>query len=101
MTVKSTTFNTIVLSLISDGPVNDYMIAWKRNTSGRCSLVDMDAITIAAISSSSYVTITGLEEGSSYTITVTATNITANRVSVSATAITTEAGEVLKSMNEH
>ena len=74
---------------------------WKRDTTGKCSKVDMDTVTITAVSSRSIVTIVGLEEDSSYAITVTATSVTGNTVNFLDTAITTEAGEVLNNIKRH
>ena len=66
---------------------------WERDTSGECTDVDMNSTTISG-SSTSY-TISGLEEDSNYTITVTATNTAGSAVSVPVTAVTGEAGEGL------
>ena len=66
---------------------------WERDTSGECPGVDEDSTTITG-GSTSY-TISGLEEDSSYTITVTVTDAAGSAVSVPVTAMTGEAGEVL------
>ena len=55
--------------------------------------MDEDSATITG-GSTSY-TITGLEEDSNYTITVTATNATGSAVSDSVTGMTLEAGDRL------
>ena len=99
VTVDFTTSNTIILSLTSFGPVVDYMIAWKRDTSGKCSAVHRNTFITPAFPFGSTVPIIGCEEDSSYTITVTATSITGNTVIVPVTAMTMKAGDVLESMN--
>ena len=66
---------------------------WERDTSGECPDVDMDTATISG-NSTNY-TISGLQEDSNYTITVTATNTAGSTVSVPVTAVTEEAGEGL------
>ena len=96
--IKLTTFNGILLSLTNFGKVDSNLIAWKREA-GKCSGVDMDAITIAAISSTVVLTIAGLEEDSSYAITVTATSVTGKTVNSSLKAMTMIAGEILKWVN--
>ena len=63
---------------------------WHRDTSGECSDED-EGSTIITDSSISY-DIMGLEEDSSYTITVTAANV-AGSSAVSVPAMTLEAGE--------
>ena len=70
--------------------MDSYEVMWRRGTSGECSDEDEGSTTIAG-SSTSFV-IMGLEEDSSYTITVTATNSAGSAVSVSVTAMTLEAG---------
>ena len=71
--------------------VESYEITWQRDTSGECSDEDEGNATITD-SSTSY-DIMGLEEDSSYTIIVTATNIAGSRsVSDAVTAMTLEAG---------
>ena len=66
---------------------------WERDTTLKCSDVDMDTVTFTDISSSISLTITGLEEDSSYVITVTGTSVTGNTDNVSVNAVTTEAGD--------
>ena len=64
---------------------------WQRDTSGDCSDVDEGSMSITD-GSTSYM-ITGLEEDSSYSITVTATNAAgSSEVSDTVTAVTGEAG---------
>ena len=70
--------------------VTEYLIEWQRDTSVGCSDEDQDNTTIT---DTSY-TISGLEEDSRYTITVTASNTAgSSEVSNSVTAVTEEAGE--------
>ena len=66
---------------------------WERDTSSKCPDVDEGSATISS-SSTSY-TISGLQEDSNYTITVTTTNTAGSTVSVPVTAMTGEAGEGL------
>ena len=92
--VDSTTPNTISLSwTTASGTVNSYEVMWERDTSGECPGMDEGSVTITG-GSTSY-TILRLEEDSSYTITVTATNAVGSAVSVPVTAITLKAGEGL------
>ena len=94
MSVGHTTPTTIPLSWMSAGSVVDsYEVTWERDTSGECPVVDEDSATITG-GSTSY-TVSGLEEDSSYTITVTATNAAGSAVSVHVTAMTGEASEGL------
>ena len=90
--VNSTTATTISLSWSSAGSVVDsYEVMWERDTSGECPDEDEGSATITD-GSTSY-TITGLEEDSSYIITVNATNDAGSAISVSVTEMTEEAGE--------
>ena len=92
--VHSTTPTTISLSwTTASGTVNSYEVMWEKDTSRECPAVDENSATITG-GSTSY-TISGLEEDSSYTITVTATNAAGSAVSVPVTAMTGEAGEGL------
>ena len=94
ISVGITTHTTISLSWTSGGPVvNNYEVMWERDTSGECPDVD-EGSAIITDGSNSY-TITGLEEDSNYTITVTATNAAGSTVSDSVTGMTKEAGERL------
>ena len=66
---------------------------WQRDTSGECSDEDEGNVTIT--SGSTGYDIVGLEEDSSYSITVTATNVAgSSAVSDAVTAMTLEAGEI-------
>ena len=95
--VNSTTATTISLSWSSAGSlVDSYEVTWERDTSGECPDEDEGSTTITD-GSTSY-TITGLEEDSSYIITVNATNAAGSAISVSVTEKTEEAGEGLTSM---
>ena len=92
--VTSTMPNSITLTWTVPGPeVESYDVLWERDTSGECPNVDSNSISVSG-ESASY-TITGLQEDSNYTITVTATNIVGSAVSVPVTAMTGEAGEGL------
>ena len=64
---------------------------WQRDTSGECSDEDEGSTTITDGSTSCV--IMGIEEDSSYSITVTATNSAGSAVSDAVTAVTLEAGE--------
>ena len=91
-TVNSTTATTISLSWTSAGSVVDsYEVMWERDISGECPDEDEGSATITD-GSTSY-DITGLEEDSSYNITVTATNEAGTEVSDLVMGVTGEAGE--------
>ena len=94
VSLVSTTATTISLSwsVPSGSVVTEYLIEWQRDILVGCSDEDQDSSTITN-GSTSY-TISGLEEHSRYTITVTASN-TAGEVSNKVTAVTEEAGERL------
>jgi len=96
--MDSTTAATISLSwsVPSGSVVNSHEVMWERETSGECPDEDDDSATITD-GSASY-TITGLEEDSSYIITVTATNAAGSVVSDPVTGMTGEAGERLIDM---
>ena len=95
--VSSTTATTISLSWsVHSGSVDSYEVMWERDTSGWCPDEDEGSTTITD-GSTSY-TITGLEEDSSYNITVTATNAAGSAVSDPVTGMTGEAGEGLTDM---
>ena len=64
---------------------------WQRDTSGECPDEDGDSISLTD-GSTSY-DIMGLEEDSSYSITVTASNAAGSTVSNTVIAMTLEAGE--------
>ena len=90
----STTAISVSLSWTSAGSEVSYEVMWQRDTSGECPDEDEDSETITD-GSTSY-DIMGLEEDSSYSITVTASNA-ANSSAVSniVTAVTGEAGKQL------
>ena len=67
------------------------MVIWKRDKSEECSDEDGGNSTITDGSTSYSIEI--LEEGSSYTITVTATNAAGSVVSDSVMGVTEEVGE--------
>ena len=92
MTVGFRAATTISITWTGTGSVVDsYEVMWERDTSGECPTVDEDIATITD-GSTSY-NISGLEENSNYTITVTVTNAAGSAVSVPVTAMTGEAGE--------
>ena len=94
VTANSTTSTTISLSWTSAGSeVDSYEVTWERDTSGECPDVDEGNATVSG-SSTSY-TITQLEEDSSYTINITATNAAESVTSIPTTETTLEAGESL------
>ena len=62
---------------------------WQRDTTGECSNEDKNSTTITDTSYD----IMGLEEDSSYSITVRASNTAGNEDSNTVTAMTLEAGE--------
>ena len=96
--VSSTTATTISLSwsVPSGSVVDSYEVMWERDTSGECPDEYEGSATITD-GSTSY-TITGLEEDSNYTITVTATNPAGSAASDPVTGMTGEAGEGLTDM---
>ena len=82
-------------SVPSGSVVDEYLIQWERDTSGTCPDEDTDSTTISGGSATSH-TIPGLEEDSTYTITVTAANgAGSSNVSNTVTAVTGEAGKRL------
>ena len=90
--VDSTTLTTISLSWIApSGVVDSYEVMWERDTTGKCPDVDQGSATITGGSNS--FTITRLQEDSSYTITVTASNAAGSAVSSLVTVMLAEAGE--------
>ena len=96
--VSSVTSKTIFLSWsVPNGSVVDsYEVLWERNLSGECAYEDSGGTTITD-GSTSY-NITGLEEGSSYIITVTATNMFGSVISDPVTGMTKKTGEKVTSM---
>ena len=95
LTVGTTTATSISLSWTSAGSeVDSYEVMWQRDTSGECPDEDEDGISLTD-GSTSY-DIMGLEEDSSYSITVTANNAAgSSAVSNTVTAMTLEAGEMI------
>ena len=92
VTINFTTAITISLSWTRAGSVVDcYEVVWERDNSGECANENNGSATITD-GSTSY-TITGLEEDSSYTIAVKATNAVGSAVSDPITGMTGEAGE--------
>ena len=94
ISVDSTTATSIFLSwsVPSGSVVDSYEVMWQRDTSGECS--DEDEGSISLIGGSTSYDIMGLEEDSSYRITVTASNAAdSSVVSDPITAMTLEAGE--------
>ena len=94
MTADTTTATTITISWTNDDPmVTSNEVMWQTDDVGGCSGgSDMDNTTITD-GSTSY-DITELEEDSTYSITVTASNSAgSSEVSNTVTAMTMEAGE--------
>ena len=95
ITVDSTTATSIIISggVPSDSVADSYKVMWETDDVGGCSGgSDMDSTTITD-DSPSY-DITGLEEDSTYSITVTASNSAgSSEVSNTVTVMTMEAGE--------
>ena len=92
--MSSTTATTISLSwsVPSGSVVDSYEVMWEGD-GARSSTTITDGST-------SY-TITGLEEDSSYTITVTATNAAGSAPSYRVTIVTEEAGKLCTTMHIH
>ena len=94
-TVTSTTI-TITGSVPSGSVVTGFEVHWQRNTSVGCSYSNQRTITENQGFSGSY-TITGLEPGNRYTITVAVFNAAGSApVSNAVTATTEESGKRLK-----
>ena len=94
MTADITTATTITISWTSAGSEDvSYEVMWERDTSIKCTGIShMDSTTITD-DSTSY-DITGLEEDSTYSITVTASNSADSSAgSNTVIAMTMEAGE--------
>ena len=91
LSVDSATATSISLSWTSAGSdMTSYELMWQRDTSGECSDVGGDSLTVP----STIHVIMGLEEDSIYSATVIATNVAVSRVvSDAVTAMTLEAGE--------
>ena len=90
VSVDTRTPTSISLSwtISSDSVVAGYMVMWERDTTGECSDVNDGSATIGSVG----YTINGIEEDSSYDITVTAFNAAGNSEDT-VTAMTEEAGE--------
>ena len=73
--------------------MDSYEVTWERDTSGECP--DVDEGNAAVNGSSTSHTITQLEEGSTYTIKITAINVAGNVTSIPVTEMTQETGELL------
>ena len=97
--VSSATDTTITITgsvLASDSVVTGFMVQWERDTSFGCSNRNQRTITENQGFSGSY-TITGLEPGNRYTITVAVFNAAGSGpVSNAVTATTEESGKRLK-----
>ena len=90
VTVGTITGTSISLSWTSAGSdVSNYEVMWQRDTSGECPDEDEDSISLT--DGSTNYDILGLEEDTTYSITVTAAGSSA--VSDTVTAMTLEAGE--------
>ena len=91
----STTATTISLFWTSPVSVVDsYEVMWEKDTSGECPDEDKGNTTITSGSTSH--TITELEEGSTYTITVTANNAFGSAVSNFVSGVTEDVGILLQ-----
>ena len=92
MTTDSTTATTISLSWTSGGSEGvRYEVDWQRVTIGECPDVDQGSVTINDDSTNTV--LMGLEEDSSYSITVTASNTAGStKTSNTLTTTTIEAG---------
>ena len=93
MMADSTTATSISLSWTTGGSEGvSYIVVWQRNTSGDCSgeLQGSDTIT----DGSTNYDIVNLEEDSSYSIEVTASNAIGNETSGTITEMTLTAGEI-------
>ena len=91
------TITTTTISLSWSAPsgsvVESYVVMWQRDTSGECPDEDVGSTTIT--DGSNNYTITGLEEDSSYTITVTASNAAGSAMDVPVNDTTMESGKTL------
>ena len=91
-TIVTATFITITGSVSSGSVVTRFEVEWQRDTSVGCSDVNED--TISESGEFTIYTITGLEPGNRYTITVTVSNSAGTApVSNIVTAMTPETGE--------
>ena len=91
-TIVTTTFIRITDSVSSGSVVTGFVVEWQRDTSVGCS--NVNERTISVNGPFTIYTITGLEPGNRYTITVTVSNSAGTApVSSPVTAMTPEAGE--------
>ena len=91
-TIVTATFITITGSVSSGSVVTRFVVEWQRDTSVGCSDEDQDTISVTEAFTS--YTITGLEPGNTYAITVTVSNSAGTApVSSPVTAMTQETGE--------
>ena len=92
MVSSTTAATTISLSWSTPNGIDaNIVVIWKRNTSEECS--DEDGGNTTVTDGSTSYSIENLEEGSSYTITVTATNAAGSAVSDSVMGVTDDIGE--------
>ena len=92
MIADTTTATTISLSWTSGGSEGvSYEVDWQRVTTGDCDDEDEGSATLVGGSMTSY-TVTGVQEDSNYTITVTASNHNGKGENVPITAMTLTAG---------
>ena len=93
VSVDSTTATSITISwsVPSGSIVDSYDVMWERDTSGKCPDEDEGNATITSGSTSH--TIMEVEEDSSYTITVIASNVAGSAVSESVSGVTKQAGK--------
>ena len=89
-TLVTTTFIRITGS-VPGSVVTGFVVEWQRDTSVGCS--DVNERTISETGDFTIYTITGLEPGNRYSITVTVSNSAGTAVSNTVTAMTVEAGE--------
>lgn len=94
--VLSSTATSVTLSwsVCCGSVVDSYEVAWQRDTSGECS--DEDEGRAAITGHIDTYTITGLEENSTYIITVSVTNAAGSAVSHSVTGRTDVSGKYTK-----
>ena len=92
MVSSTTAATTITLSWSTpSGTDAHFVVIWKKDTSEECS--DEDGGNSTVTDGSTSYSIENLEEGSSYTITVTATNAAGSVVSEFVMGVTEEVGE--------